>query len=123
MKVSKLTRRALLGATAGMSQLTLLERFAPNMARAASPNAPSRILTIYLQGGYVPQYMWSPLKADEVAAQIPAPQETLGENLFFTADHVMEYSNAGDGTFPRIRGVRTWNPTAPGDRGAGYAYL
>lgn len=123
MKVSKLTRRALLGATVGMSQLTLLERFAPSMARAASPNAPSRILTIYLQGGYVPQYMWCPLTADEVAAQIPTPQTTLGEQSFFTADQVIEYSNAGDGAFPRIRGVQTWNPTSPGDRGAGYAYL
>jgi hypothetical protein len=122
MPVSKLTRRALLGAGLGLGQLALLDRFGLPSARAAPPDAPSRILTIYLGGGYAPQHMWCPLSADEVVQYLPAPTSGLGEKIFFAPEQVIELSTAGDGAFPRIRGVRTWNPDSPGDRG-NYQYL
>ena len=122
MKASKLTRRALLGAGIGLGQLALIERLCGNKARAGTPDAPSRILTIYLAGGYVPQYMWCPLSADQVAAHIPSPYKA-SEQVFFSPDQVIELSTAGDGKYPRIRGVRTWNPDSPGDRGANRDYL
>jgi hypothetical protein len=122
MKASKLTRRALLGAGLGLGQLALIDRFCGKSARAGTADAPSRILTIYLQGGYVPQYIWCPLTADEVATHIPAPYKA-SENVFFLPEQVIELSTAGDGKYPRIRGVQTWDPQSPGDRGANRDYL
>lgn len=122
MKVSKLTRRALLGAGVGLAQLALLDRFGGKPARAAPVTAPSRILTIYVKGGYVPQYVWCPLSADEVMTHIPEPY-VASEVVFFNPDQVIELSSAGDGTFPKIRGVQTWDPASPGDRGPNREHL
>ncbi len=122
MRVSKLTRRALLGAGVGAAQLALLDRFGMKPALGAPDSAPSRILTIYVQGGYVPQYMWCPLSADEVATHIPEPY-VASEWVFFKPEQVIELASFGDGKFPKIRGVQTWDPAAPGNRGPNREYL
>lgn len=112
----KTTRRALLGAALGAAQLGLLAPFIrPRRARAQSADRPSRLLTIYLSGGFTPQYMWCPLTNDEIARHISSPYEARGERVFYRPEDVIDLA-PGDGRFAPLRVARTWDPARPANR-------
>ena len=63
-----LSRRNLLTASLGLSQMALLERFVgqPRLAHAAGGKKPKRLLTLYVPGGWMPAL---------VSEQATGPQE------------------------------------------------
>jgi hypothetical protein len=112
----KTTRRTLLGAALGAAQLGLLAPFIrPRRARAQSRDRPSRLLTIYLSGGYTPQYMWCPLTDDEIARHISPPYAARDERVFYRPEDVIELA-PGAGGYAPLRMARTWDPARPANR-------
>jgi hypothetical protein len=113
----KLTRRQLLMASAGAAQLGLLGSFGLTGRRAAAldPNGPSRLLSIYVPGGFTPMNLFCPLDDGLIGAEIPEPSEQLSESVFFTAGDVEDLAPP-DGSFSPIRIVRTWDPALPSSR-------
>lgn len=112
-----LSRRRLLQLGLGMSQLALLPTLGHSpKGRAQGDGAgPSRLLTIYLSGGFTPQYFYAPMSSAEIGRHIMAPRESNGENVGYTPQDVIDVS-AGGGGFDPIRIARTWNPDDPGSR-------
>jgi hypothetical protein len=122
----KLTRRQILMASAGAAQLGLLGSFGLTGRRAAAldPNGPSRLLSIYVPGGYMPMNLFCPFDDAMIASEIPEMGDQLSESVFFTAGDVEDLAPADGGHAP-IRIVRTWDPAMPSSRenGAGRRYL
>ena len=116
----KLSRRALLTASLGVGQLALLERFGfLGNARADTGSAPTRLLVLYMQGGFRPYTFFVPPMSDaDVARIIPPPQGFNQEPVYFTPDKLIDLG-AESGGFPGLRIAQTWNPADPKDR-AGY---
>lgn len=119
MRRHLLTRRQLLGLGIGGAQLALLHRFGLLEGRAHGglrTGAPTRLLTMYLSGGYSPQYMWGGLTNEQVARYIPPPQSAgVGETAFYTPDDLIDVGSGGGGYAP-LRMARTWDPADPGSR-------
>jgi hypothetical protein len=117
----KLSRRALLTASLGMGQLALLEQLGPlRSARAGTPG-PTRLLVLYLQGGYRPYTFFVPPMPDAaVASVIPPPTQYLQEPVYFTPSQLVELGPASGG-FQPLRIAQLWNPADPSDR-TGYKY-
>lgn len=113
----KFDRRALLKLAVGASQLALLDRLAPRRAYAASSDRPTKILSIYIQGGISHQEIWTPFSNDKVAQFIPPPMGG-GTPLFYNAAMVGNYDGTADNTgqFSKVRGPIWWNPANPTDR-------
>ncbi len=114
-----ITRRQLLGLGVGGAQLALLNKFGFLEGKAhAAPRAgaPSRVVTIYLSGGYAPQYMWGGITPEEVATNIPPVQGAgVAESAFYTAEDLIEVG-AGGGGFAPLQVARSWDPNDPGSR-------
>jgi len=117
----KLSRRALLKACMGATQLGLLNSFGV-LGRnafaqgAGSDDAPSRLLTIYVPGGYHPLNLFCPLSAEEIAQHVPQPVgSVLGEHAWYTSDQVENLAPANGGYRP-VRIARTWDAANPGSR-------
>ena len=117
----KLTRRQLLKASLGLGQVALLQKLGvpvlSRRARAAEPGSgPSRLLTIYVPGGWVPFYLWTPFTPAEIAAYIPPPEIATSEPCFFTADDVTNLDGSGDELDPsgyqKLRGPELWDEAA-----------
>ncbi len=113
------TRRQLLQLGLGMGQLALLGDAArPRRALAASSETPSRLLSIYMSGGYTPQYFYAPFDAAGAARHVMPFQDSAGETAGYLPSDIIEVSSGGGGHAP-IRVGRTWDPNAPGSRGQG----
>jgi hypothetical protein len=108
----KISRRSLLTATIGATQLALLERFGMlRDARADTPStAPTKLLTLYVQGGWRPTYFFCPFSPAEADKVIPPPQSFEGEPSFFLADQLRDLA-PGDGKYTPVRVADTWNET------------
>lgn len=123
-KTSKLSRRSLLKASFSAAQLALMGRYGL-LDRTAfantigDSNAPSRILTIYMAGGYHPLSLFNPLTPEQILAHVPEPSLVLGEQAFHTADVVENLAPAGGDGYDPIRVVRTWDPANPASREVG----
>lgn len=117
----KLSRRRLLELGLGVGQVGLLGGLAARPRRAAAAGAagggegPSRLLTLYLSGGYTPQYFYAPMSGEEVRRHVPPLQEFFGETVGYRPEDVIEVSAGGGGHAP-IRVGRTWDPASPGSR-------
>lgn len=115
----KLTRRALLTTGLGLGQLALLERFGLGSARAqsAAGGGPTKLLSIYIQGGLHHELMWSPFSAAGVTRFIRQPD---GGSLYGPAQ-VSNFDGSGDADadqpVKRLRGPIYYNPAAPADSG------
>jgi uncharacterized protein (DUF1501 family) len=115
----KHSRRALLTASLGLGQFLLLDRF--GLVRDAhaggEPDRPSRLLVLYLQGGYRMQTFFVPPATEaEVATFIPPHQgDYRQEPVYFNASDVFDLAPAAGG-YPALRMGRTWNPADPKDR-------
>ena len=118
----KTSRRALLAASLGLGQLALLERFGLlRDARADTPaDAPTKLLSIYLSGGWRPTYYFCPLSPEDIDKAIPAPSDFVGEPVFFDAASLVDLA-PGDGKYSPIRIPRTWNDAEPEQWGNGYS--
>lgn len=119
----KLTRRQILKAGLGLSQLGLLGAFGlldNPFARAEGrpDNAPSRIVTLYVHGGWMPIYAFCPLNAQQIMDLIPEPTTESGEPAFFTPADIRNLDGTGDAPDPddpslmRLRTPHLWDETS-----------
>ncbi len=89
------TRRDLLKLGVGAGQLALLHRLGfleSRRAYADTLSGPTKLLTIYVSGGWIPQFLFSPLKLAETNALMPTPRMVIGggEPYSHTAAHVQK---------------------------------
>lgn len=118
----KLSRRQLMTAAVGAGQLALLERFGlVRDARADGPSGgPTKLLSIYLQGGTRPHYFWFPFSPEVADQALPAPSVDFnGFPLFCKPDGVVQCA-PGDGKAPPLQMTRLWNPADPLTDGEGF---
>jgi Protein of unknown function (DUF1501) len=83
----KLSRRQLLNASLGLSQMSLLSGLSGS-ALAQNQTGPSKLLTIYLQGGWMSPFALVPYTAADVATVFPTPFVAEGEPIFATASQI-----------------------------------
>jgi len=113
----KLTRRQLLLASLGAGQLALLNRLGvpmlPKAARAAPGDRPTKLLTIYVPGGWVPFDLFCPFTDEQIAALIPPKEKVQSEPVFFTADEVENLDRSDtplvNGGYAKLRTPVLWN--------------
>lgn len=118
----KLSRRALMMAGLGIGQLALLEKFGMvREAKADMPtDGPTKLLTLYLQGGTRQQYQFWPQPDADVDTHVPPPTTYKGEPAFFKASQLIDLA-PGDGKFPALRVPRIWDPANPAHYGDGFS--
>ena len=113
----KLSRRRLLGTALGMGQLALLERsglLSSSPARAAVDSAlPSRLLTIWIDGGCHWETMFTALTSAGISKYIPAPAGGLIP-FGYTAAQVSNFDRTSfdpneAGPVRKLRGPVYWN--------------
>src|SRR5690349_2375507 len=99
----KATRRQILRAAVGASQLALLGKFGllpiqskRAYAAAAAANGPTRLLTIFCNGGWIPWYFFCPLDATTVSTFVPPMTVAGGEPLYYDAAQVRNLDASGD---------------------------
>lgn len=118
----KLSRRGLFKAGLGAAQIALLERagvriLSPGVARADG-NRPTKLLTIYVPGGWQPAYMLSPLKLDQIQTYVPRPRTwQVLEPMGYAREHVarnLDGTPATDDSFGErpLRMIRLWDENA-----------
>lgn len=119
-----MTRRSLLAAGLGLTQVALLERFAGIKAARAAPmgDGPTKLLTIYLQGGTRQQYVWWPNSDADVDKTVPPHFDFAGEPACFSSKHLKELA-PGDGKYPALRTPTFCDPANPGKTGPGLSPL
>lgn len=111
----KLSRRSILQAGLGLTQMGLLGKFGllGDSARAAGGGGPTKCLTIFMAGGWMPIYLWCPLADSEITRYMPAPDDlSFGEPVFFRSQEVTNLDgslNAMDGQYQRLRVPNLWN--------------
>ncbi len=106
----KLSRRQILKAGLGLSQLGLLGAFGMLDSRRAlaeerPANAPSRILTLYVHGGWMPIYAFCPLDASQIQELLPEPTTESGEPAFFRPEDIKNLDGTGDAPDPNDPGI------------------
>jgi hypothetical protein len=120
--ITKLSRRRLLQAGLGASQLALLGALGmePRRARAGGGGTdhPTRLLTIYVGGGWMPELFFTPLSNQQIQQAIPEPRLFLGEPCFFTGSDVANLDGSGDEpdaddpSLQRLRAPILWDEAA-----------
>ena len=116
----KSSRRALLMAGVGLSQLLLLDRFGlnpiPTRAARAAGTGPTKLLTLFVPGGWMPVYLFCPLSAPEIEKALPKPMVTLTEPAYFSPGQVTNLDGSGDADagapIQRIRAPEMWDEAA-----------
>lgn len=118
------SRRKLLQGALGLGQVALLDRFGllrPGRAHAASSDAPSRLVVLYVPGGWRPQYYFWPGTDAAVAANVPTEVSVFSsEPSLFGADRLMDLAPA-NGSYAPLRVFRSWDPAMPGRREGGFS--
>lgn len=118
--MKKSTRRQLLLAGLGATQLALLDRFgysplSSKPARAAE-GGPTRLLTIYVPGGWMPVYLFCPLTGSEITKSLPSPKMTYGEPAYYLPEWVKNLDGSGDADagskVQRLRVPVMWDETS-----------
>lgn len=103
-------RRQLLKASLGLTQMGLLSRLAPSVARAqVSPDAPDKILTLFMGGGWMSLFSFCPLDLAQTSAVIPAPFVENNEPIFFSPAQLKNLD--GSSTAGALRLPVLWNET------------
>lgn len=115
------TRRDLLKLGLGATQLALLHKLGalePGRARADTVSGPTKLLTIYVSGGWIPQFLFCPLRLDETDALMPPPRLVIGgaEPFSHTRKHVernLDGTPADDAVWDNrpLRMARLWDET------------
>ncbi len=110
------SRRQLLQWSLGAAQLALLERF--NLLGSSRAHAqtmgdtPTRLVVLYVPGGFRPQYAFWPGPDSQVEANVPAPANYNGEATFFRSSNLVDLAPA-NGSYSPLRVWRSWNPAMP----------
>ena len=128
MQTRRATRRQLLKLALGAGSVALLDRagITPGTRAAYAVNGfgpnsgkPTKLLTIYVGGGWVPMYLWCPLSASEILSHLPVPQNSNFDNsetCFFTPAQVTNTDGSGDALdsegYAKLRIPRTWDEPA-----------
>lgn len=134
------TRRSFLLAGLGATQLALLGRFGMRDARAKpTAGGPTKLLTIYVPGGWMPTLLFCPFSKERIDKQIkPLGRSSDGGGfgpIYFDRDGVI-VASSGDSSFDPgpacikqpIRVPKLWDPTdgtrdAPGFNPNGYSWI
>src|SRR5687768_12982742 len=109
-----LSRRKLMMAGFGATQLALLSRFnlLGGNARAAEPtDRPTKLLTIYIPGGVHHEMMWASFLDSALPRLMPPPERWPG--VFYDASMLQNLDRSGnadaDAPIRRIRSYVGWN--------------
>lgn len=115
----KFSRRRILQAGLGAAQLALLAQFGRSLdgrrARAQNPDAPTRLLTLYVPGGWMPLYLFCPLAAPEITRLLPPRTAGINgsEPRFFDATDVTNLDGSNDALdaqgYARVRAPVLWD--------------
>jgi Protein of unknown function (DUF1501) len=113
----KLTRRQMMLASLGATQLGLIEKLGGSPIRKAyaAGSKPTKLLCLYVRGGWIPTTMFSPLTqahhTDKLA--LPAPSETWGDPSFYSWEQAVNCDGSGHAeagnTVQRMRIPRLWD--------------
>ena len=112
-----LSRRHLLKATLGATQLALLAKVGgPRAARAQTFDGPDKLLTLFLGGGWQSPWSFIPMSAAQIAASIPPPLTMSGEPIWFSGSQVvnLDVTSGTGGAIPPLRVARLWDAAALG---------
>lgn len=104
----------------GLSQLLLLDRFGlspiPQRAARAAGSGPTKLLTLFVPGGWMPVYLFCPFGKAEIQKALPTPMEALTEPAYYDPAQISNLDGTGDAdaTSPvqRIRVARMWDAEA-----------
>lgn len=108
----RLSRRHLLRATLGATQTALLARTAaPKLAWGQTNNGPTKLLTLFLGGGWQSPWAFVPFSDTEVGQIIPTPHVKSGEPCYFTASDLVNLDGSSGAT-GALRLPRLWDQTA-----------
>lgn len=116
----KSSRRALLMAGVGLGQLLLLDRFGldpiPTRSARASGQGPTKLLTLFVPGGWMPVYLFCPFSATDVGRVLPKPMVTLTEPAYYDPSQLSNLDGTGDADasspIQRLRVARMWDAQA-----------
>ncbi|WPB76232.1 DUF1501 domain-containing protein [Archangium violaceum] len=118
------SRRTLLKWALGTGQFALLERaglLGSSAAHAADTDVPSRLVVLYIPGGYRPAYYFTPMDDADIPLCVPTPSTYSGEPVFFDSSKLVNLAPA-NGSYKPLRTWQSWNPANPADR-TGYSPL
>ena len=116
------TRRQLLSWGLGLTQVALLERFGlrSSTAHAAPADAPTKLVTLYMQGGFRPQFMWWGQDDATLAVSVPPKGDYIGEPVFFGPKDLVDVGSP-NGNYTPLRTWRSWDPKDPSSRQPGFS--
>lgn len=117
------TRRQLLQWGLGAAQVALLDRYNLLWRSAhaqVSSDAPTKLLTLYISGGYRPQFMWWGQDDAAVDKAVPPPADYNGEPVFFKASNLVDLAPA-NGNYRPLRTWRSWDMANPANRASGFS--
>ncbi len=103
----KLGRRDLLKATLGATQLGLLSKLSARAYGQVGAGGPTKLLTLYMPGGWASLFTFCGLSPAEVTATIPAPFVENGEPMFFSPAQLTSLDPAGGGAGLKV--PRLWD--------------
>jgi hypothetical protein len=99
-----ISRRQLLMSSLGAAQLSLL---GGGRARAQSTGGPTKLLVIFVRGGWQPSYFFTPLSSAEIQRVMPEATSSGGEPAYYAPEWVQNLDGSGDADFtapfPRLR--------------------
>ncbi len=116
----KSSRRSLLMAGVGATQLMLLDRFGlnpiPTRSARAAGSGPTKLLTLFVPGGWMPVYLFCPLSPLEIQKALPKPMVALTEPAYFYPSQVKNLDGTGNADLgapvQRMRVAQMWDETA-----------
>ena len=119
------SRRDLLLASLGATQLGLLDRFnllASGKAHAADVHdGPTKLLTIYVPGGIHHEFVWATFPDDQLRRFMPPASQLPG--VFYDANMIQNLDGSGnldsDAPIRKLRSHITWNQANPADTSMG----
>ncbi len=135
-QLRKLNRRRFLGACLGASQVALLGKYGllENKAWAAPANGPTKLLTIYVPGGWQPGYFFNGFSdrilnnEDLFRERVPNKNGNSGVGpVYFNRNEIenLDGTSGSDGKYNKISVIKQWDEEALAmgnkDRGAGTA--
>ena len=112
-----IARRTLLKACLGATQFGLLSSLlSGRAARAQSAEVPTKLLTFFLSGGWMPLWAFCPLSPEEITRYLPRPTTLSGEPVYFDANQVVALDGSGaTGAVGGVQPLRTpalWDEAA-----------
>jgi Protein of unknown function (DUF1501) len=104
----RLSRRHMLMASLGATQMGLLDGGRiPRLRAQGNTGGPSKLLVIFVRGGWMPSYFFNPMGAAAIDRIMPEPISAGGEPAFYRSEWVKNLDGTEDADagspMPRIR--------------------